>query len=300
MQLPSISYGPGFIENANSVRVICHVGEGEDAIPAVAHWDGLKKKWSLLPMKWVPVGLAMLDLPQPCVFALSVDGTVGYGYGDYKEERMDATEDGPKSRGPLREIRVIDAQLYATGMGRQVYRKELNGNWHRIDAGVVAPKGEIAPSGFSSIHGTAVNDIWAVGILGEIWHFNSSVWTKQESPTNLIIHKVIAVQPDNVYAVAQKGQVLLYDGKAWNLVYSDPRIDNLWDAEWFLDTLYVASEKAIYRLLSDNSLEVISTTAANSFGHLHAKDGVLWSFGTSHLAYTHDGNIWHTAPPFFG
>jgi hypothetical protein len=74
-----------------------------------------------------------------------------------------------------------------------------------------------------------------------------------------------------------------------------PGIGDLWDAEWYLGALYVVSEKNIYRLLDNNCLKPLSITAASSFGHLHAKDGVLWSFGTGHLAFTSDGETWNAA-----
>ncbi|SEW34647.1 hypothetical protein SAMN05428988_4179 [Chitinophaga sp. YR573] len=291
MELPPISFGPGFVENANIVRVICHIGEGADTVTTVARWDGLENKWGLFPMKWIPVAQAMLDLPHPCYFTLSTNGTVGFGYGDYHEEQIDDI------RGPMRDLRAIDNQLYATGMGRQVYRKEPDGSWLRIDEGVVVPKGEISPSGFSSIDGTSGEDIWAVGMLGEIWHFDGNQWTKHESPVKVMLNRVVAVDPDLVYVVGQKGVVLKYNRNRWSVLYNTPDIGDLWDAEWYLDALYVASEKNIYRLLDNNCLKPVSTTAASSFGHLHAKDGVLWSFGTGHLAFTSDGETWNAAKP---
>jgi photosystem II stability/assembly factor-like uncharacterized protein len=110
-----------------------------------------------------------------------------------------------------------------------------------------------------------------------------------------MLNRVIAIYPDLVYVVGQKGIVLKYNGHQWSVLYNTLGIGDLWDAEWYLDALYVASEKQIYRLLDNNCLKPVSITAASSFGHLHAKDGVLWSFGTKQLAFTSDGETWNAA-----
>lgn len=290
MNKPSINYGHGSVENANVARVITHVGEGADAVPALAHWDEQAGKWGLFPMKWIPTRVATITGPKPCVYALAADGRVGFGHGNYSEQTIDDSKEGTRARGPMRDIRVIGAELYATGMGRQVYRRSAAGPWVRADAGVVAPLGEIAVSGFSSIHGSAPDDLWAVGMMGEIWHFGTR-WKRHDSPTNLILHRVVAVSPTEVYATGQKGLVLKFDGTGWDVAAADASLGNLWGAEWFQGELYVSSENTVLRLRGD-TLEPVPIEAAKSFGHLDARDGVLWSFGTAHLAFTRDGTKW--------
>jgi len=291
----TIRFTNGFVENAETARVIAHIGDEPHIQPAVAKWGGPKEKWSMLPMQWVPIGVVVLQQPTPCVFTLSPYGTVGFGYGDYKEEEIDSSEDGPVSRGQFRELRIIDGHVYATGMGRQVYRRNTDGKWERVDEGVVAQKGVIAVSGFNSIDGVNENDVWAAGFLGEIWHYNGKEWKQHESGTKLNFYKVVAVQPNLVFCVGQKGQVLRYDGNGWQVLLSDAAIGDLWDAAWFNNALYVVSEKSLYRLQND-SLEQVPAEGVNSFGHLHTNEGVLWSFGPKQLASTTDGIKWELIP----
>lgn len=293
----NVQFSKGFVESTNAVRVICAIGDEPHIQPAVAKWGGLKEKWSLLPMQWMPVGIAVLLQPNPCVFALSTNGTIGFGYGDYKEEQIDATDDGPKSRGPLRDLRVIGDHLYATGMGRQVYCRDAAGKWARIDEGMVLARGVIEVCGFNSIDGVNENDIWAAGLLGEIWHYNGKEWKKQECGTKLSLHKVVAVQPNQVYCVGQKGLVLKYDGNNWQTLHNDAAIGDLWGAVWFNDALYAAAANGLYRLQNDK-LEKVPVNDISSFGHLHAGDGMLWSFGTGQVASTSDGTKWVTLPGF--
>jgi hypothetical protein len=296
MNKPRISYGHGSVENAQVARVIAHVGEGADALPALAHWDGGTGKWGLFPMKWIPARVATLTTPAPCVYALAPDGRVGLGHGNYREETIDDSPTGTRARGPMRDIRVIADEVYATGMGRQVYRRERSGPWVRIDDGVVAPLGEIAVSGFSSIHGSAADDLWAVGMMGEIWHFGPQGWTQHDSPTNLLLHRVVVVSAREAYATGQKGLVLRFDGAGWQAAARNDAIGNLWGAEWFAGELYVSSERGIFRL-RDGALDPVAVPTATSFGHLDAKDGVMWSFGTGHLTYTNDGQQWVAVKP---
>ncbi|WP_146154422.1 beta propeller repeat protein [Chitinophaga ginsengisoli] len=294
----TIRYSNGFAENAQTARVICHIGDEPYVQPALAKWGGPKEKWSMVPMKWIPVSVVVLPAPNPCVFTLSTDGTIGFGYGDYKEEQIDSSDEGPKSRGPLRELRVIDGQVYATGMGRQVYRRSAAGKWTRIDEGVGLARGVIEVAGFNSIDGVNENDCWAAGFLGEIWHYNGAAWKKQESGTRLNLHKVVAVQSNQVYCVGQKGQVLKYGGNSWQVIHNNAAIGDLWDAAWYDNTLYIATDKALYRLQNDQQLEAVVVDGINSFGHLHVADGTLWSFGTRQVASTGDGTNWITLPGF--
>ena len=296
MNKPPISFGHGSAENASIVRVIAHIGEGRDAIPALAHWDGQTGKWGLFPMKWIPNRVATLRGPKPCAFALGTEGTVGLGHGDYREEQIDASPTGTRARGPMRDIRVIGDAVFAAGMGRQVYRRTAAGAWIRTDEGVVSPLGEIAVSGFSSIGGSSPDDLWAVGMMGEIWHRDAQRWTKHDSPTNLMLHRVVVVSPNEAYATGQKGLVLRFDGAGWNMAASDASLGNLWGAEWFEGALHVSSEQGIFRL-HNGALDPVAVEGVKSFGHLDAVDGVLWSFGTGRLAFSADGKAWQALPP---
>jgi hypothetical protein len=248
-------------------------------------------------MKWVPVRLAFVASPKPCLYALAGDGTVGLGYGSYAEEHIDRSDHGPTGRGPLRDLRLIGATLFAAGMSRQVYRRTSSGQWSRCDQGVVAPLGETTLCGFTSIDGLSEDRIWAVGYFGEIWSFHDGSWRQQESPTNAILHRVKAVQKNMVLACGQKGVILTFRGEQWaELAHIDGE-DHLWGLECFKDLFYIASEKALYRLTIDGSVDRVSVDGVTSFGHLHANDGVLWSFGTKDLAWTADGSTWSRVSP---
>lgn len=297
---PSISFGPGHVENAETVRVVAHVGEGALTVPAIAIWrKQLPQVWSIFPLEWVPVGLTVLTSPNPCVFAVSEDGRVGFGYGDFREELVDNSTEGPRSHGPLRDLSVIGHSLFAVGMGRQVYKRSHQGEWVAISGDILSPKGVPKVCGFNAISGQDEACIWAVGFFGEIFGFDGSSWKQWSSPTNVILHRVVTVSRNLAYATGQLGTLLKFDGSGWFVVCSDADVGNLWGATIFKGVLYVSSEKAIYRL-ANGDLQPLKIQGVTSFGHLHANDGVMWSFGTQALAWTEDGTNWQLVEAIFG
>jgi hypothetical protein len=182
-------------------------------------------------------------------------------------------------------------------MGRQVYRREGAGRWTRQDDGVVLPKGGIKIGGFNSIDGLREDDIYAVGFGGEIWRCVDAQWRPIDSPTNVILHCVRTVRKDLVYACGQKGVLLRGNGDLWEQFAQTETTDDLWGMEWFNETLYLSSDKATYSVKNNGEFEVIDIREIKTRGHLHARDGVMWSFGRKNVAWTEDGVHWTDATP---
>jgi hypothetical protein len=55
--------------------------------------------------------------------------------------------------------------------------------------------------------------------------------------------------------------------------------------------------KKLCVLQPDGAFAEVKIENVTSFGHLHAADGVLWSFGTLQLAWTDDGQRWNPEQP---
>ncbi len=293
----SLQFGPGLVENDDSVRVICEIDVDDGKQPALARWLGPQAGWTFFPMQWMPVRLAQLELPQPCVFALGGDGTVGLGYGGYSEESINTTDTGPRGRGPLRALRAIAGRLYAAGMGRQVYRRVDAGVWEVLDPPKVPAPGEIDICGFTSIDGVDEDEIWAVGYRGEIWRASGLQWSQMPSPTNVTLHVVRAFSRHLVFAAGKMGLVLGFLDDAWRVLAHIPGGEDIWDLEWFGGQLFAATSTRLFKLLPDATFEEVAVPGLTSFGYLHANDGVLWSFGTLQLAWTTDAVVWTAQTP---
>lgn len=78
------------------------------------------------------------------------------------------------------------------------------------------------PGCFKRLHGTAPDDIWAVGFekrragdAGQAMHFDGSRWTDMPLPSDALINDVSAVSRSLAWAVGGRGTILRWDGRAW-------------------------------------------------------------------------------------
>lgn len=256
--------------------------------PAASSWTAADVRWSGLRCVVEPSSTAR-------VFMLGTGGEILTWVRGTKptEERID--EEGVRQRGPMCDLRWIGAHLYACGMSRQVYRREGPGQWIRADAGTVQALGDMQVAGFNAIDGLTEDDILAVGFGGEIWRRKVGRWKPLASPTNVVLTRVRAIRSDLAYAVGQRGVLLQGKGDAWTPIHHGMMEDDLWAVEWFKDQLWVASAKGLYRLTDLGRLREVELGLGEgrTYYDLHANDGLLWSVGPKHLAWTEDGVRWN-------
>lgn len=249
-------------------------------------------KWGHHVVEWGAVAITGVLKPSLEVIVVGVDGDVLRGVqGAFSPEQVDDSPEGPAEVGHLRDARFIGKKVFAVGMARQAYRREAPGKWTRIDSGLRSAAGEIA--GLEGVDGFSENDVYAVGLDGEIWHFDGKKWESLDSPTNVALNRVRCVPPDRVFACGAAGTLLQGKKKVFEVVEQDEMTDNLYGLEWFEGTLYIASNQELYALRKDD-VETVSHGLGDgfTFGDLHADEDLLWSTGAKHLASTQDGKKW--------
>ncbi|MCY1077298.1 hypothetical protein [Archangium lansingense] len=69
-----------------------------------------------------------------------------------------------------------------------------------------------------SIHGSGSNDVWAVGRLGTLIHWDGTQWSVVDSGMSVDLHAVWTVGPKDAWAVGERGTVLHWDGVRWSRV----------------------------------------------------------------------------------
>ncbi|HJQ20713.1 MAG TPA: hypothetical protein VJ867_10215 [Gemmatimonadaceae bacterium] len=74
--------------------------------------------------------------------------------------------------------------------------------------------------GLNAVHGSAANDIFAVGGNGTILHFDGNAWTQQLSGTSAALTSVFEIAPKDVYVVGAQSTILHYDGTSWKSLQS--------------------------------------------------------------------------------
>ncbi|KLI99289.1 hypothetical protein [Luteimonas sp. FCS-9] len=296
------SFLGGCVQSRDVLRTIAQI----DQLTAQGStWSNLFKRdqaqgrWFSFKLEWTATRICTLVQPELTVLATGPDGIVSASIiAGATEETIDATDNGPSRRGPIRDLRVIDGVPYAVGMGRQVYRREAPDQWTRQDDGVVLPRGVIELCGFNAIDGIGERDLHAVGFNGELWQRTDGTWRRHDSPTPRVLHAVAAVREDLAYASGQLGTLLRYDGDRWRAIEHGTDLDDLWGLAWFRGTLYAACDQGLFRLEGDRLAKVdMGLPHAPTCRHLSVGDGVLLSCGPKHIVWTDDGEAWHDITP---
>lgn len=295
----------GWVQDRNTVRVTAQI----DAAAEAGSTASRRLKWQRSGGKWssskVPFRLVRIVTRNEAdgghLYAISPQGSVSAA--DLKgpwEEQVDPSDEGPRLRGPLRDLRVIAGEIYCAGMGRQVYQRLGRNNWQHIDAGMVAPLGVISGvSGFNSIDGVDADLLIAAGFNGEIWCRRQSRWTQMASPTNVVLHWIRVLGAGRAFCSGQKGVLLEWDGNLWRVVDLGGLDENIWCIEWFRDHLYLATDTRLLRLTPAYKLEEVKGLPGGEgvFRELHANDGVLLATGPKYVKLTEDGAKWDDITP---
>lgn len=295
-----LTFLSGYVQSRDIVRVITQIQE----ISAVGNpytwiikWSRTPPRWHRFELQWLATRMWMLDENGPALFIAGPEGRVMVVTGSGpREERICGGESGDPCQGVIRDLRAVGQHLYACGMGRQVYRREGPGLWKAHHGDMVLPPDSLTMAGLNAIDGLSEDDLYAVGFLGEIWHYGGAGWRQLESPTNVILHRVRNVRKGVTYACGQMGVVLRGSNLLWELLAHNSTDEDLWGMEWFQERLYVASSTAVYVLGEDSLLRRVSPPGV-SCGHLHANDDVMWSFGGRYLMSTTNGTDWQDQTP---
>lgn len=235
------------------------------------------------------------------LMAMSIDGAVEVSTGDKVAwEIVDDSDNGPSNLRHLTSMRIIGQHVYVAGMRRQVYRRAITGGgWERVDRGTFVPVDSPEMAGFKTIDGLHEGDIYAAGFYGDIWHWDAKVWTRLDSPTNVLLASLKCVSNDLVFVGGSKGIVLMGNKGYWTIVKNEATENTFCSMDYYQDTLYLATNQmSLFKLEGDEIVPVgMGLENKVSTRWLHANDGILLSVG-SHDVVCFDGTTWtEIAPP---
>lgn len=71
------------------------------------------------------------------------------------------------------------------------------------------------------VSGSSATNIWAVGDLSSLLHWNGSSWSSEESDSTATLNAVFVPDEDNAIAVGNAGTALKYNGKKWSVTPTD-------------------------------------------------------------------------------
>jgi hypothetical protein len=292
MSRVELAFSRGTIFSRDRIYVLAYSRNEQGT--RVFRWTG---KWDNYYVPFAARCIGSLAEPSPEIISLSAVGEVHVASPDgLSTELIDDTSEAPMHRGDLRCIKCIDRNIYVAGIGRQVYVRDSAKRWSRFDEGTLDPLGSAELVGFESIDGFNKDEIYAVGLNGEIWFCDKSRWRKIDTPTNVGLEKVLCTADGKVFAAGRSGVILCGRRDTWSVLPQDTTDDTFWDMAWFQGQLYLSTTNSLFVSSGTGIKEVnFGLSTKPTCAYLDANDGVLCSIGCDDMVIF-DGNIWKKLP----
>ncbi|WP_207689828.1 hypothetical protein [Desulfonema limicola] len=163
---------------------------------------------------------------------------------------------------------------------------------------------------YYGVWGSSASDVFVVGDIGTIMHYDGSTWQRMESGTDRILYKVWGTSPTDVFAVGSDGVILHYDGTRWTPMKSgtDVLFRGLWGSSgsdvfavgdrgtilhydgstW--KSMIINAERIITGVWGNSGTDVFAVAADNAILHY---DGKGWT--DMYYADLSLGHVWGTS-----
>jgi hypothetical protein len=183
---------------------------------------------------------------------------------------------------------VIRGSVMAVGIIGGVYRMKDPHTWEQLANPLVTANLEAVceyPSGGFLVCG------WD----GLVAHYEGESVERLESGTNVILTDIICDDGGEIFACGQRGVILRGPKGALRPLNLEGVIEDLWSIAKFQGDVYVSSITALYKLIDDETLELVGFDGEEiptSFYHLGTyEDSLLLSIGQKD-AVLFDGKDW--------
>jgi len=224
------------------------------------------------------------------------------GYVFSQEKIEDELPDDIDGSRPAPEcVERIGEQLYAVGSVRRMYRRDGVNQWTDMTEELPLPEGyqemgeEYVNFGWRDVSGFSESDIYAVGGLGDVWHFNGTDWRQCDFPSNELLYNVCCAADGQVYIGGNLGRLWVGKEDSWECA-SDQEFSMQWkDIVYFQKTLYLGSDYGLWTY-SDGAIELADVPAQVQLGSGSGIDvnfeGDLMLVAGRNGASMFDGQTW--------
>ncbi len=143
------------------------------------------------------------------------------------------------------------------------------------------------------LYGTRISDVWAVGAMGVIFHFDGLEWTQHHSPSKHDLHAVWSAREGGVaWAVGAAGEVVRFDGEHWFLheVETTANLNAIWGSGPN-DVWVVGDEGTVMRYDGQNWIVDRAPTGLALHGVWGTSSRDLYVVGVGEI-FHYDGKGW--------
>jgi len=151
---------------------------------------------------------------------IAADDTNGAGlyYGNYASG-FTRVSSSALVGSPFAVWGASNGDLWTAGNAEYIWKGSVtnpSASWTRVYG-----SGASGPHDWRALWGSGPSDVFAVGDMGMIAHYDGTAWSPMVSPLNdAELDDVWGTAPDNVFAVGQQGTILHYNGTMWRLMTS--------------------------------------------------------------------------------
>ncbi len=150
---------------------------------------------------------------------------------------------------------------------------------------------------WSSVHGTAADDVWLVGTAGRIAHWNGAMLSLVSSGTTANLNAVHALSRSAVIAAGANGVILRFQGLGWATVTSGTSTALLAIGARGPDVVVLGAQTSFRVTALGIVTPITGFTMTQPRAAVETPAG-LWVFGSGNASATlHDGSSWITLTP---
>lgn len=147
------------------------------------------------------------------------------------------------------------------------------------------------------IWGTSTSDLWSVGAVGTILHWDGQSWLATAAGTSQPIHRIFGVPGGDIWAVGAAGTILRFRDGAWGAVSSGVphNLNALFGSSG--NDLWAVGASATLLHFDGQSWSPVTPMGTLAMGtSLNAiwgsKNSDIWAVGSNGTALHYDGRVW--------
>jgi photosystem II stability/assembly factor-like uncharacterized protein len=146
------------------------------------------------------------------------------------------------------------------------------------------------------VHGSAADNVFAVGDSGRISRFDGTTWTRMESPTTASLADVWVAGPGSAFAVGNRGTILRLAGTTWSVMPTPLAVTEPVRGIWGTSPTNVYAIAGAGRLLLhfDGTEWVVTKLRLDNIADIHGSaPNNIYVVGSPGVVAHFDGSSWN-------